>query len=48
MLSRVAHDSEVLHGFMHQLTGGFLLQSLNWSAWGPCSFGSIRNWHFTP
>ena len=28
MLSRVAHDSEVLHGFMHQLTGGFLLQSV--------------------
>jgi ATP-binding cassette subfamily B protein len=27
MLSRVAHDSEVLHGLMHQLTGGFLLQS---------------------
>lgn len=26
MLSRVAHDSEVLHGFIHQLTGGFLLQ----------------------
>ncbi len=26
MLSRVAHDSEVLHGLMHQLTGGFLLQ----------------------
>ena len=28
MLSRVAHDSEVLHGLMHQLTGGFLLQSV--------------------
>ena len=27
MLSRVAHDSEVLHGLMHQLTGGFLLQT---------------------
>jgi ATP-binding cassette, subfamily B, bacterial len=26
MLSRVAHDSEVLHGLMHQITGGFLLQ----------------------
>jgi ATP-binding cassette subfamily B protein len=26
MLSRVAHDSESLHGLMHQLTGGFLLQ----------------------
>jgi len=26
MISRVAHDSEVLHGLMHQLTGGFLLQ----------------------
>ncbi|MCC6508786.1 MAG: DUF1854 domain-containing protein [Pirellulaceae bacterium] len=26
MLSRVAHDSEVLHGLMHQFTGGFLLQ----------------------
>ncbi len=25
-ISRVAHDSEVLHGLMHQLTGGFLLQ----------------------
>ncbi len=25
-LSRVAHDSEVLHGLVHQLTGGFLLQ----------------------
>jgi ATP-binding cassette subfamily B protein len=27
-LSRVAHDSEVLHGLMHQLTGGFLLQTV--------------------
>lgn len=26
MISRVAHDSEVLRGLMHQLTGGFLLQ----------------------
>ncbi len=26
MLSRVAHDSEALHGLMHQITGGFLLQ----------------------
>jgi ATP-binding cassette, subfamily B, bacterial len=26
MLSRVAHDSEVLHGLMYQFTGGFLLQ----------------------
>jgi ATP-binding cassette, subfamily B, bacterial len=26
MISRVAHDSEALHGLMHQLTGGFLLQ----------------------
>ena len=26
MISRVAHDSEVLHGLMHQVTGGFLLQ----------------------
>ena len=26
MISRVAHDSEVLHGLMHQITGGFLLQ----------------------
>lgn len=26
MLSRVANDSEVLHGLMHQFTGGFLLQ----------------------
>lgn len=26
MISRVAHDSEVLSGLMHQLTGGFLLQ----------------------
>ncbi len=26
MLSRVAHDSEAMHGLMHQLTGGFLLQ----------------------
>ncbi|MFM8635814.1 MAG: DUF1854 domain-containing protein, partial [Planctomycetia bacterium] len=26
MISRVAHDSEVLHGLMHQFTGGFLLQ----------------------
>ena len=26
MISRVAHDSEVLHGLMQQLTGGFLLQ----------------------
>lgn len=28
ILSRVAHDSEVLHGLMHQLTGGFLLQTV--------------------
>lgn len=28
MLSRVAHDSEVMHGLMHQVTGGFLLQSV--------------------
>ncbi len=28
MLSRVAHDSEVLHGLMHQVTGGFLLQTV--------------------
>jgi ATP-binding cassette subfamily B protein len=28
MMSRVAHDSEVLHGLMHQLTGGFLLQTV--------------------
>lgn len=27
-LSRVAHDSEVLHGMMHQITGGFLLQTV--------------------
>ncbi len=26
MTSRVAHDSEAMHGLMHQLTGGFLLQ----------------------
>jgi ATP-binding cassette subfamily B protein len=26
LISRVAHDSEVLHGLMQQLTGGFLLQ----------------------
>ena len=26
MISRVAHDSEVLHGLMQQITGGFLLQ----------------------
>ncbi len=26
MVSRVAHDSEAMHGLMHQLTGGFLLQ----------------------
>ncbi|MEM7383513.1 MAG: ABC transporter ATP-binding protein [Verrucomicrobiota bacterium] len=26
LISRVAHDSEVLHGLMNQLTGGFLLQ----------------------
>ncbi len=26
LLSHVAHDSEVMHGLMHQLTGGFLLQ----------------------
>lgn len=26
MLGRVAHDSEVMHGLMHQITGGFLLQ----------------------
>ncbi len=26
MLSRVAHDSEALHGLIHQITGGFLLQ----------------------
>lgn len=28
MISRVAHDSEVLQGLMHQLTGGFLLQTV--------------------
>ncbi len=28
MISRVAHDSEVLHGLMHQITGGFLLQTV--------------------
>ncbi len=27
-LSRVAHDSEVLHGMLHQITGGFLLQTV--------------------
>ncbi len=27
-LSRVAHDSEVLHGMLHQITGGFLLQAV--------------------
>lgn len=27
ILSRVAHDSEVLHGVLHQITGGFLLQT---------------------
>jgi ATP-binding cassette subfamily B protein len=26
MISRVAHDSEVMQGLMHQITGGFLLQ----------------------
>ncbi len=26
MIGRVAHDSEVLHGLVHQVTGGFLLQ----------------------
>jgi ATP-binding cassette, subfamily B, bacterial len=26
MLGRVAHDSEAMHGLMHQITGGFLLQ----------------------
>ena len=26
MVGRVAHDSEVLHGLVHQVTGGFLLQ----------------------
>jgi len=25
---RVAHDSEVLHGILHQITGGFLLQAV--------------------
>lgn len=33
-LSRVAHDSEVLHGLMHQLTGGFLLQMVQLVAVG--------------
>ena len=28
MISHVAHDSEVLQGLMHQLTGGFLLQAM--------------------
>jgi|688.fasta_scaffold31155_3 ATP-binding cassette subfamily B protein len=28
LMSRVAYDSEVLHGLVHQLTGGFLLQIL--------------------
>jgi len=33
-LSRVAHDSEVLHGMMHQITGGFLLQTVQLVAVG--------------
>ncbi|MEZ6125597.1 MAG: DUF1854 domain-containing protein [Planctomycetaceae bacterium] len=28
LMSRVAYDSEVLHGLVHQMTGGFLLQIL--------------------
>ena len=28
LMSRVAYDSEVRHGLVHQLTGGFLLQIL--------------------
>ena len=27
IISRVSHDSEALHGLMHQFTGGFLLQA---------------------
>jgi ATP-binding cassette subfamily B protein len=28
IISRVSHDSEALHGLMHQFTGGFLLQAV--------------------
>lgn len=34
MISRVAHDSEVLHGLVHQFTGGFLLQIVQLMAVG--------------
>ncbi len=38
MISRVAHDSEVLHGLMHQFTGGFLLQIVQLVAVGVMLF----------
>jgi ATP-binding cassette subfamily B protein len=38
MISRVAHDSEVLHGLVHQFTGGFLLQIVQLLAVGGMLF----------
>jgi ATP-binding cassette subfamily B protein len=38
MISRVAHDSEVLHGLVHQFTGGFLLQIVQLLAVGAMLF----------
>jgi ATP-binding cassette subfamily B protein len=38
MVSRVAHDSEVLHGLVHQFTGGFLLQIVQLLAVGGMLF----------
>jgi len=38
MVSRVAHDSEVLHGLVHQFTGGFLLQIVQLVAVGGMLF----------
>ena len=29
LMSRVAHDTEALYGFIHQFTSGFLLQILH-------------------
>jgi ATP-binding cassette subfamily B protein len=38
MISRVAHDSEVLHGLVQQFTGGFLLQIVQLVAVGAMLF----------
>lgn len=38
LTSRVAHDSEVIHGLLHQITGGFLLQIVQVVAVGAMLF----------